>query len=315
MILTVTLNAALDRTFTVPNFEVGFRHRATETLTLPGGKGVNVARVVKTLGQPVIATGFAGGPTGERIISQLNREGILCDFVRIDAESRTSTAVVDPVGNTVTEINEYGPDIREEEVELMMDKLEYLCRATDVVVVAGSLPRSLDPGIYADVIARLKSHGATVLFDSYGEPFRLGIKAGPDFVFPNQAEAEMVIGHEFSSNDDFVAGCGALREMGAVSAVIKSERGCVAQVAAAEGVRTFLGRAPRVEAVSAVGSGDALVGGYAVKLLKSADPAECVRFAIACAAANALQAGAGVFSADEAQRLIAAVELDEVPSP
>lgn len=315
MIVTITLNAALDRTLTVPNFAVGFRHKATETITLPGGKGVNVARVVKTLGEPVIATGFAGGRTGERVIAQLNREGILCDFVRIDGESRTSTAVVDPAGNTVTEINEYGPVIREEEVELMMVKLEYLCRATDVVVVAGSLPRGLEPTIYAELITLLKSHGVTVLFDTYGEPLRQGIKAGPHVVFPNQAEAEMVTGYEFSSNEDFVAGAVALREMGAISAVIKSRQGCVAQFATSDGVHTLLGRAPRVEAVSAVGSGDALVGGYAVRMLQGAGPSDCVRFAIACAAANAQQAGAGVFSADEAERLTAAVELDEATTP
>ena len=225
MILTVTLNAAIDRTLTVPNFSVGFRHRATETLTLPGGKGVNVARVVKTLGQPVIATGFAGGRTGERIVAELNREGILCDFVRIEAESRTSTAVVDPRGNTATEINEYGPEIRHEEVELMIEKLEYLCQAADVVVLAGSLPRSVEPGIYAQLITRLKGHGITVLFDTFGEPLRQGIKAGPDVVFPNQVEAEMVIGYEFSGNEDFVSGAAAPARDGRVSAVIKSTAG------------------------------------------------------------------------------------------
>src|SRR5680860_1809629 len=96
MILTVTLNAAVDRTLTVPNFALGFRHKATHTLSLPGGKGVNVARAVKILGQPVIATGFAGGRVGDRMVTQLQREGILCDFVRIEGESRTSTAVLDP---------------------------------------------------------------------------------------------------------------------------------------------------------------------------------------------------------------------------
>ncbi len=313
MILTVTLNAALDRTLTVPNFEVGFRHRATETITLPGGKGVNVARVVKTLGQPVIATGFAGGPTGERIIAQLNREGILCDFVRIDQESRTSTAVVDSVSNTVTEINEYGPTIRPEEFELMMEKLEYLCRAAEVVVLAGSLPRGLEPAVYGRIISQLNGYGVTVLFDTYGEGLRLGIKAGPHVVFPNQVEAEMVIGHEFNSNEDFIAAAGSLREMGARSAVIKSRKGCVAQMDDSGTKRTFLGRAPRVETVSAIGSGDALIAGYAVKSLEGAAAADCVRFAIACAAANALKAGAGVISADDVHRLVKAVELEEVP--
>ncbi|MCL5942267.1 MAG: 1-phosphofructokinase family hexose kinase [Actinobacteria bacterium] len=312
MILTVTLNAAIDRTLTVPNFEVGFRHRSTETLTLPGGKGVNVARVVKTLGQPVIATGFAGGRTGDRLIADLNREGILSDFVRIEDESRTSTAVIDPTTNTVTEINEYGPEITPQELELMREKLEYLTKAADVVVLAGSLPRGVDLDIYAELITLLKGQGAPVFLDTHGEPLRLGIKAGPDMVFPNRVEAEMIIGYEFSSNDDFVQAVRNLRELGAVSAVIKSKLGCVAQLATGSGSRTILGRAPRVDAVSTVGSGDAMVGGFAVKLMEGASQEECIRFALACAAANALTPGAGVFSAADVRRLEAAVELEEV---
>ena len=96
MIITVTLNAAVDKTLAVPNFRIGRRHRAVEQTSMAGGKGVNVARALKSLGQPVIATGVAGGPTGSRIIQQLTDEAILNDFVRIREESRTSTAVVDP---------------------------------------------------------------------------------------------------------------------------------------------------------------------------------------------------------------------------
>ena len=95
MIITVTLNAAVDKTLAVPNFRIGRRHRAVEQTSMAGGKGVNVARALKSLGQPVIATGVAGGPTGTRIIEQLTEEAILNDFVRIREESRTSTDVVD----------------------------------------------------------------------------------------------------------------------------------------------------------------------------------------------------------------------------
>lgn len=312
MILTVTLNAAVDRTLTVPNFEVGFRHRATETMTLPGGKGVNVARVVKTLGQPVIATGFAGGRTGDRIIADLNREGILCDFVRIEDVSRTSTAVVDPTTGRTTEINEYGPDITPKELELALEKIDYLLKAADLVVVAGSLPRGLEPPFYADLISRLKPSGIPVLFDTYGEALRYGIKAGPDVVFPNQVEAEMVVGYEFTSNEDFVRAAANLREVGAASAVIKSKMGCVAQIVDGGRVHTIMGKAPQVEAVSTVGSGDSIVGGYAARLLEGAPPEECLRFALACAAANALRPGAGVFDPKDAYRLAPGVEIEEV---
>ena len=111
MILTVTLNVAIDRTFAVPSFRLGHRHRAVEPTPVAGGKGVNVARALKFLGRPVIATGFAGGPTGARIIELLDGEGITTDFVWIAGESRIDLAVVDPTSGAHTEINERGPDV------------------------------------------------------------------------------------------------------------------------------------------------------------------------------------------------------------
>ena len=109
MILTVTLNAAIDRTVAVPNFRLAQRHRAVESQTVAGGKGVNVARALKVLGRPVIATGLAGGATGTRILERLAEESILNDFTRIEGESRTNLAVVDPTSGEQTEINERGP--------------------------------------------------------------------------------------------------------------------------------------------------------------------------------------------------------------
>src|SRR5438874_1005369 len=135
MIITVTLNAAVDRTLTVPNFQLGHRHRASASLTLAGGKGISVARALKRLDAPVIATGLAGGRTGDRIIEELAGEAILNDFVRISDESRTSTAVVDPTGGTVSEIYEWGPAIRGEELETLLDKLHYLSRVATYVVL------------------------------------------------------------------------------------------------------------------------------------------------------------------------------------
>ena len=119
MIVTVTMNAAVDRTLTVPNFRPGHRHRASDGLTLAGGKGINIARALKRLELPVVATGLAGGRTGTRIVEELTTEAILNDFVRIGDESRTSTAVVDPTGPTYTEINEWGPYVEPEEIEIL----------------------------------------------------------------------------------------------------------------------------------------------------------------------------------------------------
>src|SRR5579883_768868 len=122
------MNAAIDRTLTVPHFQVGHRHRASQALTLAGGKGINVARALKRLDVPVVATGLAGGRTGTRIVEQLTDEAILHDFVRIQEESRTSTAIVDPTRNTLTEVNEWGPSVHPEELETLLEKLHYLSR-------------------------------------------------------------------------------------------------------------------------------------------------------------------------------------------
>src|SRR5438132_8964305 len=134
MIVTVTMNAALDRTLTVPNFRSGQRHRASGGLTLAGGKGINVARALKRLDVPVVATGLAGGRTGTRIVEELTGDAILNDFVRIVDESRTSTAVVDPTAPSYTEINEWGPHVQAEELEILREKLHYLSRGADFVV-------------------------------------------------------------------------------------------------------------------------------------------------------------------------------------
>jgi len=159
MIVTVTLNAAIDRTLTVPNFQRGQRHRASAGVTLAGGKGINVARALKTLGVPVVATGLVGGTTGTRIVEELTNEAILNDFVHIDGESRTSTAVVDPTGGTYTEINEWGPAVRAEELEMLLEKLRYLTQGAELVVFAGSLPRDVADDFYAEAIRDLNRRG------------------------------------------------------------------------------------------------------------------------------------------------------------
>src|SRR5512144_2594027 len=179
MIVTVTLNAAIDRTLTVPNFQRGQRHRASAGLTLAGGKGINIARALKRLGVPVVATGLAGGRTGTRIVEELTAEAILNDFVRIGGESRTSTLVVDPTSGTQTEINEWGPKVTDGELEILMDKLRYLARGADAVVLAGSLPRGVADTFYAEATRELARRGVHVAIDAEGEALRLGVDAEP----------------------------------------------------------------------------------------------------------------------------------------
>src|SRR3712207_3651296 len=230
MIITVTLNAAIDKTLAVPNFRLGRRHRAVEQTSMAGGKGVNVARALKRLGQPVIATGVAGGPTGTRIIEQLTDEAILNDFVRIREDSRMSTAVVDPTSGEQTEINERGPAVSEAELELFVDKLLYLGKGAAMCVFAGSLPRGVQPGLYAELVGELRQLGVTTVVDPAGDPRARARRAEPDLVTPSELEAEEVGGHEFSDEDDRVRAIFELAELGPREVIRTRESGCLALV-------------------------------------------------------------------------------------
>ena len=176
MIITVTLNAALDKTLEVPNFTPGRRHRTVDQTTMAGGKGVNVARAIKRLGQPVIATGLAGGSTGNRIVDALNGESILNGFVRIREESRTNTAVLDPTTGLHTEVNERGPAVSAHELELFHEKLLYLAKGASICVFSGSLPRGIEPDVYTGLIREVRKLGVTTMLDTEGEPLRLAMR-------------------------------------------------------------------------------------------------------------------------------------------
>jgi 1-phosphofructokinase family hexose kinase len=312
MIITVTLNAAIDKTLAVPNFRLGRRHRAVEQTAMAGGKGVNVARALRALGQPVIATGIAGGPTGTRIVEHLTEEGILNDFVRIREESRTSTAVVDPTSGEQTEINEYGPEVSELELELFVDKLLYLAKGAAVCVFAGSLPRGVDASLYGRLIEEMKRLDVLTVLDSEGEPLRAATRRGPDIVSPNELEAEGLVGHEFSDDEDRRTAVGEMIEMGAREAIMTLPEGCLAMLG--EGAERCLYRATLepLEPVSTVGSGDAFLAGFVAARYGSCSAEECLRFAVACGAESTQHFGAGVLDQREVERLAPEVRVEQL---
>jgi len=312
MIITVTLNAAIDKSLSVPNFRLGRRHRTVEQRTMAGGKGVNIARTLKALGQPVIATGFAGGVTGTHIVEQLTDEAILNDFVRICEESRTNTSVLDPTSGEQTEINERGPSVSEREVELFADKLSYLARGAAIVVFAGSLPRGVDPGIYASLIRDLARMEVTTVVDTDGEPLHHAVRAEPDVVSPNVLEAEELVGHEFAGEEERSLAVREIAELGPREAIMTLPDGCFAQVLI-DG-RPCLKRAriePR-EPIAKRGSGDAFLAGYVAARYESRPPDQCLRFGVACGAESTGRLGAGRIDPREARRLMGEVELTEV---
>jgi 1-phosphofructokinase family hexose kinase len=307
LIVTVTLNAAIDRTLTVPNFQRGQRHRASAGVTLAGGKGINVARALKALGVPVVATGLVGGATGTRIVEELTAEAILNDFVRIEGESRTSTAVVDPTGETYTEINEWGPAVSPDELETLQGKLRYLTQGAELVVFAGSLPRAAGEDFYAEAVRELARRQVPVVLDTEGEPLRLGVDAEPFLVSPNQSEAEALVGQEFHDDEDFRLALDRIAEMGARNVLITTEDGCVALLREEREAHRYRAVAPRLDPVSTVGSGDALLGAFLAARHVGRSHEEALRAAVATGAASTLEVGAGRFDSRMAGRLQAGV--------
>jgi 1-phosphofructokinase/tagatose 6-phosphate kinase len=312
MIVTVTLNTAFARTITVPNFQRGQRHRASAGLPLAGGKGLNVARALKQLGVPVVATGLAGGQAGLRIVERLTAEAILNDFVRIEGESRTTTAVVDPTSNTYTEINEWGPAVKPEELEMLREKLEYLSQGADVVVFAGSLPRDVDDDFYADAIRDLARKHIPSALDCEGEPLRIGVEAEPFLVSPNQREAEALVGQEFHDDEDFQMGLDQIAEMGARNVLITTEFGCFALLREERTMHRYRVDAPPVDPVSTVGAGDTLLAAFLAAHVAGRSREDALRAAVAAGAASTLELGAGIFESRHAARLQAGVKLTEL---
>jgi 1-phosphofructokinase family hexose kinase len=315
VILTVTLNAAIDRTVAVPSFRLGHRHRAVERRTVAGGKGVNVARALKLLGRPVIATGLAGGPTGTRILEQLTEESILNDFTRIGDESRTNLAVIDPTSGEQKEINERGPNVAAGEVDRFVEKLLYLAQGAAFCVIAGSVPPGVDPDVYGRLVTQLKELGLSVLLDAEGEPMRAGLRAGPAVVAPNLAEAEEAVGHEFNDPDDLLLGLQSLIEMGAGEAIITREAGCVAILGEPAERRRFEAEIEALEPVATVGSGDAFLAGYLAARYQGAPTRECLAYGVACGAESTQHFGAGTIDPGEVERLLPQVEVRELDVP
>ncbi len=312
MILTVTLNAALDKTLEVPNFKPGRRHRTVDQTTMPGGKGVNIARAIKRLGQPVIATGLAGGATGTRIVDALTEESILNSFVRIREESRTNTAVLDPTNGQHTEINERGPSISAQELELFRDKLLYLAQGASMCVFAGSLPRGVDAGVYGELIREVRKLGVVTMIDTDGDPLRLSVRAEPDVVSPNELEAEELVGHEFNDVDDRAEAVLEMTRLGAREAIMTVPDGCYACVLEDGVPAVHRVRVEEQEARSSIGSGDAFLAGYVAARYMGQSGVDCMRFAVACGAESTQHFGAGILDPARVERLVGEVASERL---
>jgi 1-phosphofructokinase/tagatose 6-phosphate kinase len=312
MIITVTLNPALDRTLEVPSFTPGRRHRTVDQRAIPGGKGVNVARALMLLGQPVIASGMVGGATGTRIIEALTDESILNAFVRIRDESRTNMAVLDPTTGIHTEINERGPTVSEHELAVFEQKLLYLARGASICVFAGSLPAGVEPDTYAKLIKAVRKLGVLTVVDTDGEPLKLAVRAEPDVVSPNELEAEELAGHEFGGVDDRAGAVVEISRQGPAEVIMTVPDGCYAYIREEGGQSLYRVSIRQLEAQSPIGSGDAFLAGYVAARYQGRNPVECLRFGVACGAESTQHVGAGILDPPTVYRLLEGVAAERV---
>ncbi|MEV5607893.1 1-phosphofructokinase family hexose kinase [Streptomyces sp. NPDC052225] len=198
MILTVTLNTALDITYQVKELRPHASHRVTEVTERPGGKGLNVARVLAALGHEVTVTGFVGGATGRTLQEQLVGAERMSDaLVPVGGPTRRTVAVVDASTGDTTQLNEPGPQVSPAEWSAFQEAYEHLLRSASAVALCGSLPPGVPVGAYATLVRAARSASVPVLLDTSGEPLRRGVAARPDMVKPNADElAELTGSHE-----------------------------------------------------------------------------------------------------------------------
>lgn len=305
-VLTVTLNAAVDKTYRVEGFRLDRVFRVEAGRIVAGGKGINVARVLHTLGVPVVATGFLGGHNGAFILDSLKEEGIPGDFVWTQGESRVCLAVIDPVNGTQTELNEIGPQIQPEEVAALEAKLARLLPQFAFVTLSGSAPPGVPADFYARIIRMGREMGVKVVLDSSGDLLRHGVEAVPWMVKPNRAELSAIFGREPSDLREAVEMAQRLRDRGiAIVVVTLGKRGAI--WLSAEGC--WLARPPEVEFVSAVGSGDSMLAAMLYAVIQGMSPPEVLRWGVAAGAANAAVFGAGFCTREQIESLVPRVEV------
>jgi len=309
VILTVTLNAAVDKTYTVENFTIDRVHRPSSWRIVAGGKGINVARVYQELGGDVIATGFLGGHNGEIIQEGLRAERLKSDFVRSAGESRVCIAILDPIHKTQTELNEVGPDITQDEIDRLMLKFESLVPGMQFAVLSGSAPPSVPATIYYDLIRLAAHYDVPCVLDSSGEYLIRGLEAKPFIVKPNVHELSAVVGRQLETIEEVVSAACELREQGIRIVIVTLGRnGAVA--ADASGI--WHAKPPEIPFVSAVGSGDAFAAAFLYILASNGTTSDALRWGVAAGAANAMTFGAGFCKREDIMNLAEGVELAEL---
>lgn len=282
MIVTVTMNPAIDKTVELDKFIHGGLNRIKAVEYDAGGKGINVSKTINKLGGSTVATGFLGGNTGRTIASVLNETGIKCDFITVNGETRTNTKVFEENGS-LTELNEPGPVITEEKIEEIMKKLEGYANKDTLFVLSGSIPKGVDSRIYGRITSLVHKRGAAVLLDADGELFKNSLEVEvPDIIKPNRVELEEYAGIDYRASDDDILKIAESFTKKGINTVAVSMGKSGAMIIKGE----YKVKCPalKVKAHSTVGAGDAMVAALAYAWENKLSDEETVKMCMAVSA-------------------------------
>jgi tagatose 6-phosphate kinase len=309
-ILTVSVNAAVDTSYVIDHFAVDKINTVQSLVRMAGGKANNVARVLASLGESVVATGFSAGNSGRFIEEELRRNGVEPAYERVEGESRICLAIIDPAGRTLTEVREKGPTLTEPDLDRFIDRFRGLVRRADLVVMSGSLP----PGVPADFYGQLVGEAYRVtqvrsIVDATGPALAQALKAQPYLVKPNLDELEEWVGAALPDDEAVLAAAHKLMEAGPlVVGVSLGARGLL--LVSPEGA--WRATPPAVDVVNTVGSGDSLVAGFAAGLMRGLPAKEVLQLAVACGTASALTTAVAVVRPDDLERIQPQVRVERL---
>ncbi|MFZ5815961.1 MAG: 1-phosphofructokinase [Bacillota bacterium] len=307
-ITAVALNPAIDRTLTVPGFRAGSTNRVTEARVDPGGKGVNVARVLQALGEPVQLVGFLGETNGRLITVHLDQLGIPHQFIHLEGENRVNLKLINPDSGELTEVNDLGFQVEQLHLEWMTALVRKALTTAGLLVLTGSLPAGVPASYYHDLARLARDAGVPVILDADGEPLRAALAARPTLIKPNLSEAERLLGRPLPHRAEICQAARELLGLGPEMVVIScGAEGAV--LASPEG--TWWATPPAIQPESTVGAGDSMVAAFALALSHQYGPERALRLAIAAGAATASLPGTQMAGREQVEQLLPSVRMEK----
>ncbi len=308
MILTVTLNPSIDRSYFVKDFEKDAVFRTKEVKYTPGGKGLNVSRVINTFKEPVTATGVLGGLSGQFIIEKLDELNIENEFVNIKTNTRSCIAILSDDGSQ-TEVLEPGPKISEDELANFYKSYEKLVDKCEIICGSGSIPQNAPVYIYKRLIEIAKEKNKKFILDTSGETLKEGIKASPYMIKPNKDELESIIGNSIDTEEELIEALKSFHKYD-IELIIVSLGADGSVVCHNDEI--YKVDAPKIDAINPVGSGDSMVAGIAVGLSRGYDFEKTIKLATACGTANAMEKETGKVNINNVKKLMERAKLKKI---